>query len=231
MAKSLRTNLIGTGEVSQDGSEFIHHFATISTQVPTVPTLAEASPVQSGFYECKVEGRERKASEDTLLMLVNQSSTEFLCATVVLMDGHQKPVACGGVALSPEDLDEINLCQMLPPPTPTSPLPQAGVVEVVTTLKGDPALGLTCPPDPAKLTQDSFEGGVYGWIKDVVFRGKKRTLADPFTASNIIGIGKTEMRLVPPEISDPSIVFNKCWELSVPPSLLPSRVYAEDTFE
>lgn len=230
VAKSLKTNLIGTGEVSQDGSQFIHHFAAVSTQVVTVPILAEASPVQSGFYECKVEGKTRKASEDTLLMLVNQSSTEKLCATVVLMDSHEKVVACGGTILSPDDLDEINLCQMLPPPTPALATPLAGVVEVVTTSL-DSALGLTCPPDPAKLTPDSFEGGVYSWIKDVVFKGRKTILADPSTASTIIGIGKTQMRLAPPEVSDPSIVFNKCWELQSPPALLPSRVYAEDTFE
>jgi hypothetical protein len=176
----------------------------------------EVSPLQSCFYECKQAylptrlGIRGFVFEDTLLMLVNESPFEFLDAQVLLMDGNETPRAAFRTQLSPEDLDEVNICRtferagIVPPP--------AGVIEILTTAT------ITSLP----------EGGAYAWIKEVLGRRldyvilptaptlshlrltANDVLVDPIPGNpevivkqlhqRITGLGKTQCRITPPEV-------------------------------
>jgi hypothetical protein len=229
VAAALPANAVGTG--LWDPREGIfpdpEHFDLVMIPIPEPEVSALASHVQSGFYECKDEKiHNLSVSEDTLLMLINEDTAQHLCATIVMLDGNENVVACGIAPLSPEDLDEINLCLMT-----DNLAPQAGVVEVVTTawLPGIPgAAPMTCPPDEE---MPMFRAGAYAWVKDVIYKGKKKKPENPFSATQVNGIGKTPLRLTPTEVADPFVVFSKCWDLEVRPERLPPRVYAEDTYD
>ena len=111
---------------------------------------------------------------------------------------------------SPQDNDEINVCSML-----QFPLNQAGVIEVVVTDSS------TCTFDIADLQPS----GVYGWVKNVPYKGKKRVPSEPFTA-NVVGVGKTELRVTPIAVNAGQ-GFTSC-EMA---SLVDPGAYAENTFE
>lgn len=177
--------------------------------VGSVTADGEAAAVQSGFYECKRQATraERAAgtnfnrvSEETLLVLVNEHVTQTQCACLLLFDGHEALQAVALTELSPKDNDEINLCRLLPAAVLTPSF--AGVIEVVTadvvfsggcTSAFDPSLGI------------ALSGGSYGWVKNVTYKGKKTgpLAVDPFTA-NVVGVGKTELRVTPSAVDDGS---------------------------
>jgi len=153
---------------------------------PTKPeSSGEVSPIFSCFYECK-PNRFAPATiwrEVTTLMLVNQSPNFPLRATMLILDGNENPLRQATTILSPQDLDEVNVCETLN--AAGVAVPQAGVVEVLLT----PTIG---PP----------VGGAYGWVKNVVgafVRGQ----AEPFNGF-VSAVGKTECRLVGPNVSTPA---------------------------
>jgi hypothetical protein len=159
--------------------------------VPKPESSGEVSPVFSCFYECKkavfirgplgaaVRGP-RPWQEITTLMLVNQSAAQPLQAEILFVDGRQTPIAKTTIRLSPLDLDEINVCETLE--LGAIQVPPAGVIEVVL----------------------SPTGGAYGWVKNVT--GKfHRGVAEPFgVGQEVTGIGKTECRLVGPNVATPA---------------------------
>jgi hypothetical protein len=182
-------------------------------------TDGEASPVQSGFYECRVAGRVPPSSrwgEDTLLPLVNESMTETLCACILIVDGNQNIVFAGLTDLAPLDNDTVNLCALV------NNLPAAGVVEVVTSLEAGGA------PACADFATAAHQGGAYGWIKNVTYRGRKRVFVDPFSA-NVLAVAKTELRITPRGVVNPGQVRSSC--LAMGANLLPATVYVDGTFE
>ena len=150
VAAALPTNAIGTGLWDPERGVFPdpEHFDLVMIPIPQPQVRALASHVHSGFYECKNANAHRlSVSEDTLLMLINEDTARSLCATIVLLDGNEHVVACGMAPLSPEDLDEINLCLMT-----ENLAPQAGVVEVVTTAWLTPIPG---PPGTPPMTTNA----------------------------------------------------------------------------
>lgn len=139
----------------------------------------EASPVFSCFYECKEEDQ-KKWQEVTSLMLINQSADLNLLVEVLFVDGNENPIAKTATLLSPEDLDEINVCETL---NQTGiAVPSAGVIEVVLS-----QAGTTLPV-----------GGAYGWVKNLLGKFKKG-VAELFEGK-VSGIAKTECRLVGPNV-------------------------------
>ncbi len=80
--------------------------------------------------------------------------------------------------MSPEDLDEISICQNLCAGGIVPP--SAGLIEVVID-------------DPTGV------GGTYGWVKNFVGKFFK-TVDEPFSG-RVEGIGKTECRVVPPSVT------------------------------
>jgi hypothetical protein len=147
--------------------------------VAQVESLGERSLVFTGFYECKDGPLPDYWLEVTSLMLVNPANRPMQ-AVVVLLNGNEQMIAVTETEMSSEDLDEINICRTLfaaginPPP--------AGMIEIIVD---DPHGGQV--------------GGVYGWIKDFVGKFFK-TVDEPFQG-RVSGIGKTECRLVPPNVT------------------------------
>lgn len=150
-------------------------------------SVGEVSPVFSCFYECK-----RRANtwlELTTLMLVNQSAKQPLTAEILFVDGHQNPIARTSTNLSPEDLDEMNVCETLD--KGGIAVPPAGVIEVVLSA------GTTGVP----------VGGAYGWVKNLTGTFT-RSVPEPFEG-RVTGIAKTECRLVGPNVVTPSEIRAK----------------------
>lgn len=158
-------------------------------------TVGEVSPVFSCFYECKQNSANTSWLELTTLMLVNPSRNS-LTAQLVFFDGNERPIARSSTNLSPQDLDEINVCDTLNQKNQAgqpviAAVPPAGVIEVVLTFPGT-----------------SFPlGGAYGWVKNITGTFKK-TVAEPFPLGKIgggtvTGIAKTECRLVGSNVITP----------------------------
>ena len=141
------------------------------------------SRVFSCFYECKSR-RPDRWQELTTLMLVNQSATTTVTAEILFIDGNQRPIARTETILSPQDLDEINVCNTLDSGLQGS-VPSAGVIEVVL----------------------SPTGGVYGWVKNVTGLFA-RLQPEPFRGV-VTGIGKTQCRLVGPNVVTPQQIRAK----------------------
>ena len=146
---------------------------------PKPETRGEVSRVFSCFYECKPSGLQGFWQEITTLMLVNQSATFPITAEVLYLNGNERPIATNRLELSPLDLDEINVCSTLESGLGAFGVPQAGVIEVVLS--------------PA--------GGVYGWVKNLTGRFN-RLQPEPFLGF-IWGVGKTQCRLVGPNVVTP----------------------------
>lgn len=171
----------------------------------------ESSAVQSAFYECKNKSivPKVKSQEDTMLMLVNEHTIP-LCACIVLYDGASGFITSGITDLAVNDVDEINICAL----TGYLAGGLTGKVEVVTASGFCPWSGI-------------FQGGAYGWIKDVIYKGSKYAgnPNDPFSAT-VSGVGKTELRVTPRGVEDGSSFAGIC---AVAPFLAPP-VYIENTF-
>ncbi len=178
---------LGVGAVDlvlPDGQPFARlvHVEHDVNGVPKPETSGEFSQVFSCFYECKTDRRGSNWLEVTSLMLVNQTARIPLLAEIFFLDGNQRPIAQTRTDLSPLDLDEINVCETLEQGLAAPGLgatPPAGVIEVVL----------------------SPTGGAYGWVKDVVGKFKKGNV-EPFDGT-VNGIGKTECRLVGPNVTTP----------------------------
>lgn len=167
----------------------------------------EVSPVFSCFYECKQQRVSRNPNwlELTTLMLVNQSRYD-LTARILFFNGNEKLIGTTTTRLSPQDLDEINVCETLNKPQAgqVAAVPSAGVIEVV--------LGFLTP------TGTFFpHGGAYGWVKNI--NGKfKKSVAEPFDGT-VTGIAKTECRLVGPNVITPQELLKKL--NPPPPTVIP----------
>ncbi len=146
---------------------------------PKPETRGEVSRVFSCFCECKPSGLQGFWQEITTLMLVNQSATFPITADVLYLNGNERPIASTTLELSPLDLDEINVCSTLENGVGSFGVPQAGVIEVVLS--------------PA--------GGVYGWVKNLTGRFN-RLQPEPYLGF-IWGVGKTQCRLVGPNVVTP----------------------------
>ncbi len=161
---------------------------------PGAGTGGEVSPVFACFYECKVDSLNKSWLEITSLMLVNPSR-EPLFARIGFFDGNERPVAVTETLLSIDDLDEINVCETLVQSTGPFGVPPAGVVEV------------------ALFAQQNFlpDGGSYGWVKNLTGRFQIGN-PEPFPldgkpGGSVTGVGKTECRLVPPEVRKAEELF------------------------
>jgi hypothetical protein len=145
----------------------------------------EASSVLACFYECK----EQRGSwvELTTLMLTNQRS--------------QTVFAQSGTLLTPEDLDEVNICETLL--GGGVKVPQAGLVEVVI-------LGSVPPFAPTD--------GTYAWVKNLTGRFKKGE-HEPFKGQ-VTGVGKTECRVVPSSVTTAAEVRARNAPIAIPAILV-----------
>ncbi|MBI4640639.1 MAG: hypothetical protein HY731_08095 [Candidatus Tectomicrobia bacterium] len=154
-----------------------------------VESRGEVSPVFSCFYECKQErtGRNPRWLELTTLMLVNQSR-DRLAAQIVFFNGREAPIAKTSTILSPQDLDEINVCETLN--RGGVQVPSAGVIEVV--------LGVPVPTPVGTAPAFLPKGGAYGWIKNISGKFSK-SVDEPFQGT-VTGIAKTECRVVGPNV-------------------------------
>jgi hypothetical protein len=188
------------------------HVAHHTNGVPKPESSGEVSRIFSCFYECKMDRTSTgvlRWTEVTSLMLVNQSVKRPITADILFVDGHERPLARSRTALSPLDVDEINVCATLddaglfPVPAAAGFSPLAGLIEVLLS--------------PA--------GGVYGWVKNAT--GKiPRTRDDPMSGA-VTGIGKTECRLVGPNVVTPAELEQV---LAVTPAVIPP-VFIENTGE
>lgn len=175
-----------------------------------VESRGEVSPVFSCFYECKQDkGRNPRWLELTTLMLVNQSR-DRLAAQIVFFNGREAPIAKTSTPLSPQDLDEINVCETLN--RGGVQVPSAGVIEVV--------LGV---PVPTPGTAPAFlpKGGAYGWIKNISGKFTK-SVDEPFEGT-VTGIAKTECRVVGPNVitaKEILTIYNRTDIKSVDPRLI-----------
>lgn len=179
-------------------------------------TSGESSAVQSGFYECKAKTSATapapvKVNEDTLLVLVNEHAAASICACIVQYDGTGVFLAANLTDLPGMDVDELALCSI----TPFGPGGFTGHVKVIT------APGI-CAGNPFSPLQ----GGAYAWIKDAAYKGTKKNPVDPFSAGNVTGVGKTELRVTPAGVDDGSAWAGTC---SAAP-ILPAAFYVEATF-
>ena len=178
------------------------HIKHKTNGVPKPETSGEVSRVFSCFYECKrasqAAGGPPSWQEITTLMLVNQSRQD-LEAEMIFFNGNQRPIAKTRTKLSPADLDEINVCATLDNPAAGIVPAPAGVIEVVL----------------------SPVGGAYGWIKDLIGTFS-RTIPEPFQPPNkVVGIGKTECRLVGPNVNTAEEILGKYVNVApVPPILI-----------
>lgn len=152
-------------------------------------TTGEVSPVFSCFYECKPNVFTTSVwREVTTLMLVNQTPKLPILADLLIFNGNERAVARTQTVLSPQDLDEINICETLNSPIVAGGIPQAGVIEVVLTSALPGQIGVPV-------------GGAYGWMKNVVgafVRGNP----EPFRGF-VNAVAKVECRLVGPNVVEP----------------------------
>lgn len=182
------------------------------------PSGGELSQVFACFYECKpgpvVQGIPTWA-EVTTLMVMNMNSgvpdpvADSRVADVVFLDGNENILGSSrgafGLNLSPEDLDEINVCRTLQ--ANGLPVPQAGLVEFYIA-GGDP-------------------GGVYAWVKNLI--GKFFVTVDEPFAGRVTGIAKTECRQVPLEVSSAGEIAQKAIASGAPQNI--QLILVEDTAE
>lgn len=155
--------------------------ATNGPPQPPKPDSGEASSVFSCFYECKRGPFLLREfwMELTTLILANQRSKGDLTAEILFLNANQRPIARTSTVLTPEDLDEINVCETLDKGGIT--VPPAGLIEVVVrNAAGQPDIG------------------AYGWIKNLTGRFKISEAEPDFT--KVTGIAKTECRLVGPNV-------------------------------
>ncbi len=185
--------------------------------VPKPESSGEFSQIFSCFYECKrrpcagtscynaIAIAQNPWQEITTLMLVNQSPAQLLRAHILFVDGRQTPIAKTVTSLSPLDLDEINVCETLE--RGGVAVPSAGMIEVVL----------------------SPTGGAYGWVKNL--SGKfQRGVAEPFdNGQNVTGIGKTECRLVGPNVATPQQLESKFNPEVGPPPPAINAILIENT--
>lgn len=161
----------------------------------------EASSVFSCFYECApgpVVNGSPTWQEVTNLMLANQSN-RLMFARIVFLNGNERMIAQTVTELSPLDLDEVSVCGTLWQLPPPAQVPPAGLIEVVLT-----------------NSQGQFEVGTYGWIKDLL--GKFfPNVPEPF-ANKVTGVGKTQCRLAPPGVIQPSELVSTIQQQN-PPSV------------
>lgn len=168
-------------------------------------SLGERGEVLACFYECKEGPLPDYWVEVTSLMLIN-AANRSMTANVILLDGNGSMIAIAATHMSPEDLDEINICRTFQAAGIFPP--SAGMIEVVLT-------------DPAGLP--AF--GTYGWVKNVVGKFFK-TVDEPFQG-RVNGIGKTECRVVPPNVTTAAEIFAKLAEQN-PPHIFPILIEGTD---
>lgn len=180
--------------------------------------------------------------QDSLLSLVNQNPYAPICACIALLNSHEQLSAVGLVPLSGLDNDTINLCTMLdgsPVPGggvylqattgrfPTAAATASGIVQVTTFLSID----LVNPCDSFAMLAGPI-GGAYGSIRDVVYRGKKKASADPYSAP-VLATGRTELRVTASDITSSGLVFDFCLDAAGTALVakVPASAYVDGTFE
>ncbi|NOQ13764.1 MAG: hypothetical protein GQ583_04690 [Methyloprofundus sp.] len=159
----------------------INSTTTVSEKDPSQPkgVSGERGLVLSCFYECKPGATPETWSEVTSLMLANQSN-RLISTKIAFFNGNHNMIAQTNLLLPGRDLDELNVCRTLH--AGGIPVPLAGLIEVLLF-------------DPT----GNEVGGVYGWMKN--FLGKFfLTVNEPFQG-RVTGVGKTECRLAPPEVT------------------------------
>lgn len=164
----------------------LQHFVNGQTKPETI---GEVSPVFSCFYECKPNLFTLNVwREVTTLMLVNQTPKTPILADLLIFNGNERAIAHTQTLLSPQDLDEINICETLNSPIVPGGIPQAGLIEVVLTSALPGQVGIPV-------------GGAYGWMKNVV-GGFVRGNPEPFRGF-VNAVAKVECRLVGPNVVRP----------------------------
>jgi len=154
---------------------------------PGPGTGGEVSTVAACFYECKADSLNKNWLEMTSLMLVNPSR-EPLFARIGFFNGNETPVASTETFLSVDDLDELNVCETLVQGAGPFGVPPAGMAQVAFFAQ-----------------QNGFPiGGAYSWVKNLTGRFEIGN-PEPFPldgtpGGSVTGVGKTECRVVPPEV-------------------------------
>ncbi len=182
------------------------------------PSGGELSVVFACFYECKPGPTVRGIptwQEITTLMVMNMNSgvpdpaADSRVINVIFLDGNERILGSSrgafGMDMSPEDLDEINVCRTLQ--ANGLPVPQAGIVEFYVA-GGDP-------------------GGVYAWVKNLT--GKFFVTVDEPFAGRVTGIAKTQCVQVPLEVSTPMEIATKAIASGAPQDV--QLILFEDTVD
>jgi hypothetical protein len=150
------------------------------------------------FYECKTSPRSTALwQEITTLMVADPfpGINDGLDTLVQLevSDGNQYAVATSQFQVSPNDIDELNICAMIEQATGTAGVPSAGIVDIAYFLPaGD---GDDYVPLPYYYTP------VMPWIKNLLGSFSKsavtRRAVEPFQRPNTVtAIAKTRCQLI-----------------------------------
>ena len=178
--------------------------ATMSAnlQAQPVPTAGEISAVRLCFYECKDGARSDWWQEVTTLMVMNPDAETIV--HFAILDGNENFIARTAVNLSEDDLDELNVCRTLEAAGIVPP--SAGMVEVFSSVGG--------------------LDGYYVTVKNLIGKFFK-TVDEPFDG-RVVGVGKTECRVVPPTVTTGEEISAKL-QAANPPTIAP--ILIEDTAE
>lgn len=176
-----------------------------STAVVSQESDGERNTVLTCFYECKDGPLPTYWVKVTSLMLLNPAN-RGMTANIVMLDGNENMLAQATTQLSPEDIDEVNICRTLEAAGIVPP--SAGMLEILID-------------DPT----GSQVGGTYGWVKNVVGKFFK-TVNEPFQG-RVTGTGKTECRVVPPSVTTVAEIEAKL-AVQNPPVLSPILIEGTD---
>lgn len=167
------------------------------------PNGGSSSPILTCPYECKagptVQGS-ATYQEITTLQVANHGRITR-SASILIFDGQSNPVATIGLNLTPQDLDELNVCRSLEAAAITPP--SAGLLQVVLT-------------DTAGITEPS---AVFGWIK--ILNGRFfANVSEPFSG-RVVGNGRTECQSAPvPGTTDPAYALARAASAPTIPGVL-----------
>lgn len=194
----------GTG----DGQSFDLHFvdaefggvlATIPVAItptgppppaPAAESAGERSTLLACFYECNPDRRDRW-KEVTSILLANPGR-EPLHGVAAYYDGNQNLVAQSPLVLEADDVDELYVCRTLNEGGVTPP--RAGMIHV----------SFSAGPEAA----------IYGWVKDWLGKFPERK-AEPLDGF-VIGLAKTQCRVVPPSVNSAEEIAAKVQAASPP---------------
>jgi len=79
---------------------------------------------------------------------------------------------------------------------------------------------------------------VYGWVKNVVYKGSKKISTNPFTATVVSAFAQTPLRVIPREVLPTSGTGSCCFffgddllDLGQENALLPRELFVDGSFD